>query len=139
MGRKQTGKTSLGRILAAKGMTLAQLAELTGIPRGTLTSASGGFQKLTPERVAIVAEALHCTPGELADVTGAPKKHTNNGSTAHLAPRKEPEVKLPEPKMKPKPYAEKDEDVEKLWLYFHNMNRRVMTLEAEVKALKEGK
>ena len=121
-----------------QGLTLAQLSERTGIPRGTLTAASSGFQKLTPERVSIVAEAIGCTPEELADVTGTPKKQTNNGSTAHLAPKKEPEVKLPEPAVKPKPYAEKDEDVEKLWLYFHNMNRRVMALEAEVKALKEG-
>ena len=30
-------------------------------------------------------------------------------------------------------------EVEKLWLYHKNLNRRVMALEAEIKELKEGK
>ena len=138
MGRtKCTGepRTSLRRLMIEQGLTTSKLAVVTGIPVSTIAGCAGGTQKMRPDRVAVLADALNVAPEELSDITGI--KGSAHPFRQHF--KHEPEVKLPEPAVKPKPYAEKDEDVEKLWLYFHNMNRRVMALEAEVKALKEGK
>ena len=63
-------KTSLRRMMNAKGLTVKAMATKSGIPEGTLCGAISGRLRLAPDRVAKLAEILYCTPGELADVTG---------------------------------------------------------------------
>lgn len=143
MGRRPELKTSLRKAMVLRGMDASQLAVATGIPVSTLQLVAGGFQKMRPDRVAKVAEALNVTPEELSDVTGS----RSGGSTDHLAPKKE--TPKPEAAPAPKPEEQKanlldivrklTKEVEKLWLYYHNANRRLMALEAEIRELKEGK
>ena len=136
-------KTSLRRAMDLRGMTTQALAIETGIPVSTLTLVAGGYQKMRPDRVAKVAEALHVTVDELADITGS----KNGGTTDHIAtakakPKDEPAPapKPEEPKLSILDIVRKlTAEVEKLWLYHKNLNRRVMALEAEIKELKEGK
>ena len=126
-----------------RGMDESHLAVATGIPVNTIRLVAGGFQKMRPDRVAKVAEALNVSPEELSDVTGS----RSGGSTAHLAPKKE--TPKPEPAPAPKPEEQKanlldivrklTKEVEKLWLYYHNANRRLMAVEARLKELEEGK
>lgn len=114
-----------------RGVTALELARETGIPLGSINSAAGGFQRLRPDRVALIAKALRVTPEELRDVTGS------KPTTDYLAkpkPRKRTELHAPANKegivIQP-PMSE----TEKLRLYMHQLERRVRALEAQVKEL----
>ena len=143
MGRKAEPKTSLRRAMILRGVDAPHLAVLTGIPISTLQLVAGGFQKMRPDRVEKVAAALNVSPEELRDITGS----RSGGSTDHLAPKKDepkpaaaPAPKPEEPKANLLDIARKlTKEVEKLWLYYHNANRRLMAVEAKLKELEEGK
>ena len=131
MGRKaENPRTSLRRMMNAQGLTAKALSEKTGIPLSTLSGIAAGNFRMSPERVEKVAKVLHCTADELRDVAGS------KPSTDFLA--------KPSTMFRPKPNAlgiatsKPITDTEKLWLYFNNLNRRVMALEAELKELKEA-
>ncbi len=139
--RNTEPKTSLRRAMNLRNVTVSQLAVMTGIPVSTLQLVSGGFQLMRPDRVAKCAEALHVTMDELKDITGSKA----GGTTDHLAPK--PKAKEPEPAPKPEEpkvsiidiVRKLTAEVEKLWNYHRQLNRRVMALEAEIRELKEGK
>lgn len=133
MGRVSTDpKTSLRKAMNLRGMTTAKLSEITGIPMGSINSAAGGFQRLRPDRVRAIAEVLHVTPEELRDVTGS--KPTTDFLYEKPKPRKRTEPHAPANKegivVQP-PMSE----TEKLRLYMNQLERRVRTLEAQVKEL----
>lgn len=113
---------SLKRIAGERGLTYTQLSNLTGIPMSTIGNAAAGINKLSPERVKLVAEALAVDMGELADVTGSGSPWHGKGSA--IATKQTPEALA---------IGEKKEDpeIEKLWLYLHQLERRVRDLEAE--------
>ena len=117
-------------MMNAQGWTVKALSEKTGIPISTLSGIAAGNYRMSPERVEAVAKVLHCTADELRDVAGS------KPNTSFLA--KPSTMFRPKPSatgiVTSKPLAE----TEKLWLYFNNLNRRVMALEAELKELKEA-
>lgn len=132
MGRVSTEpKTSLRKAMNMRGVTAAKLSEMTGIPTGTINLAAGGFQRLRPDRVRAVAEALHVTPEELRDVAG------EKPSTDFLAEKPKPTKQ--EPVMTKVELIEivrkLTSELEKNWLYTHQLERRVRALEAQVKEL----
>ena len=150
MARKMSTETSLGRMLVARGMTSTALAASAGIPQSTIGNVLGCRQKLSPSRALAVAITLGVEPEELADVTGTrggrgedpviEKKPEAKGSPwremgsavtnakkAELKPMAEPQAE--------KPWSDKDPEMEKVWLYLHQMGRRVRDCEARLREL----
>ena len=145
-------KTSLLRIMREKGVTAKELAEASGVPASTLTNVSynGHKQKLAPSKALAVAIALGVEPEALADVTG-----TRGGRGEDPVIEKKPETKgspwrekgsavtnakaaglkpMAEPK-ESKPWSDKDPEMEKVWLYLHQMGRRLRDCEERLRVL----
>lgn len=114
---------SLKRIMAERGIKPSQLASMTDIPESTVFNVLHGRHKLSPERVKLVAEALAVDAAELEDVTGTRSPWHEKNSALTPKPKPEPEALA---------IGEKKEDpeIERLWLYLRQLERRVRDLEA---------
>lgn len=69
--------SNLGALLDARGMTLVQLAALTGVTVANLSVLKNGRARaIRFSTLTAVCDALGCRPGELLDVepTGAPRR-----------------------------------------------------------------
>ena len=130
-------ETSLGRLLVARGMTSTALAASAGIPQSTIGNVLGCRQKLSPSRALAVAITLGVEPEELADVTGVKGTDKAGHGPAPAwskAVHEEPIEPMAEPRAD-KPWSDKDPEMEKVWLYLHQMGRRVRDCEARLREL----
>ena len=131
MSRQANKDNVLARLRTERGITGKQLAAMTGIPHSTLSNVEAGYQTLSPQRVKDVAEVLAVNVEELEPVTGKrglreiklPKNMRANSAT-------EERVTKAILAAKPQPTAD---EMEKVWLYMRQLNRRVMALEARAK------
>lgn len=115
--------------MTAKGLTADKLGQMTGIPAATITGVACGSQRLSPERLADVCRVLGCTESDLADVKGGRRGHKPKADHPWSVAKAATAAAE-----KPKPGHNPIEDSEKLWLYVHQLQRRVASLEAQVKA-----
>ncbi len=115
--------------MTAKGLTAEKLAEMTDIPKNTISATAYGAQKFSPERFEIVCRALGCVESDLADVKGGRRGHKPKADHPWSVTKAATAASE-----KPKAGANPIEDSEKLWLYVHQLQRRVASLEAQVKA-----
>ena len=130
MGRKPKNETSLRRIMTAKGLTCQKLADMTDIPKTTIENVAVGLQKFSPDRFVVVCRALDCVESDLADVKGnRAGRPSKPKPPAWSMPKGQPK-----PTEAPKPGSNPIKDSEKLWLYVHQLQRRVAQLEDQVKA-----
>lgn len=132
MGRTPSDKTSLRRVMTAKGLTSGKLAELTGIPETTISNVAFGGAKFSQERFEIVCRALNCVEADLADVKGGRRGRKPNQD--HPWKTAKSATAAAE---KPKPGHNPIQDSEKLWLYVHQGQRRQNTSDTRIKALEE--
>ena len=123
---------SLRKLMGERRMGTKQLAELTGIPKPTLDTAYYGHGRLNAARVRDVAKVLDVEPSALEDICG---REPGEKADALRNWKLHPDAKPPE---QPEPVLEvTNSDMEKMWLYLHQLARRVATLEDRVKELEK--
>ena len=124
---------SLRRLMGERRMGTKELANITGIPKPTLDTAYYGHGRLNAARVRDVAKVLDVDPSELEDVCG--REPGEPKPTPLRDWKMNPNPKPPE---QPEPVLEvTNSDMEKMWLYLHQLARRVATLEDRVKELEK--
>ena len=133
-------------LLKERGITHQQLSAMTGIPTSTIGVVASGHQSFSPERGALIAEALAVPVEQLGNAVGhhspwgqmhsAVTRRKPAVTTVHVEERRHGKETISVVSTTPKG-EEIGKEVERLRLLVNNMARRVATLEDRVKELEK--